>query len=329
MQNQKQTITNLIVKGKTEAALEQLLTALQNTDDYNDAVLLNGQYNDLARKNRLGVISSEQAALQQNKIVSAMLELTNQIKSDNVPPTDGSRSNQRGEDTAASKRKRLALVIGCAEYEHGGVLDNPINDARAMQQELEALGFIVSIRENPSLREFKMAIDDFGTELQNFDEGLFYFAGHGVQVKGKNYLIPVDANLKTEQQVEYDCVRADRILMHMEKYKNNVNIVILDACRNNPFERSWNRGLTGRGLASMSPPEGSLIAFATSPDKTASDGKGDNGLFTGELIKTIDREGITINQMFQQVRKSVKDISNGQQIPWELSSLTADYYFNP
>lgn len=328
MKNQKEIITSLIVKGKTEAALEQLLTALENTDVYNDAILLSGRYNDLARKNRLGVISSEEAAISQNRIVNSILELSKEI------PIDDSLTDKDGDEERAGKnkqpkRKRLALVVGCGEYEHAGVLRNPINDALSMQQQLEALGFIVSLRENPNQKEFKMAVDDFGLELKNYDDGLFYFAGHGVQVDGDNYLIPVDANLKEERMVEYDCVRADRILKHMEKSDTDVNIVILDACRNNPFERSWSRSLSNRGLAKMNAPKGSLIAYATAPGETASDGRGDNGLYTGELVKLIDKEGRTINQMFQDVRKSVMKLSEEKQVPWESSSLTDDFYFNP
>ena len=110
-----------------------------------------------------------------------------------------------------------------------------------------------------------MIVDDFGIELKNYDIGLFYFAGHGVQVNGVNYLIPIDANLRYERAVEYDCVRADRVLSHMENTNNDVNIMILDACRNNPFERSWGRGISGRGLAVMNAPKGSIIGYATSP----------------------------------------------------------------
>ena len=113
----------------------------------------------------------------------------------------------------------------------------------------------------------------------------------------------------------------------MEDCDSEVNLIILDACRNNPFERSWGRGLAERGLAAMDAPKGSLIAYSTAPGKTASDGMGDNGLYTGELVKEIGSVGITINQMFQKVRKEVMEKSNNDQIPWESTSLTADFYF--
>lgn len=324
MKNQKETITNLIVKGKTEAALEQLMTALEgNNDAYNEVVQLTARYNQLSRQMRMSVISNSEAATEQNKIVNAILELLKEV------PTDKADGSKRAEEQVADERKKLALVIGCNDYEHGGSLKNPINDAQAVKQRLEELNFTVSIRENPDLKELKMAVDDFGIELKNFDVGLFYFAGHGVQVEGKNYLIPIDANLKEERMVEYDCIRADRVLKYMETGNpGDVNLIILDACRNNPFERSWNRSIGSRGLATMSAPRGSLIAYATAPGETASDGKGENGLYTGELIKNIKDKGKTINQMFQQVRSSVMQLSDDKQVPWESSSLTADFYFN-
>lgn len=227
-----------------------------------------------------------------------------------------------------NNERRLALVIGCSEYEYAGELINPTNDAKAVSECLKFLGFDVMVRENPNLKDLKTSIDDFGLELKKYDVGLFYFAGHGVQVKGLNYLIPVDANLTSERMVEYDCVQADRILAHMEDSKCKVNIVILDACRNNPFERSWGRAISGRGLAVMDAPKGSLIAYSTAPGKTASDGEGNNGLYTGVFVEEVKSTNTTITQMFQKIRKKVMEKSKNEQIPWESTSLTADFYFN-
>ena len=197
-----------------------------------------------------------------------------------------------------------------------------------MKKNLSELGFDVMHIENPSLKEMKIEIDNFGTELEKYDVGLFYFAGHGVQVKGLNYLIPVDANLKSERTVEYDCIRVDRVLSHMEASKTEVNLLILDACRNNPFERSWGRSAAQLGLAVMEAPKGSLIGYSTSPGKTASDGDDANGLYTGCLVREIKGVNVSVNQLFQEVRKAVIEKSNGEQIPWESTSLTADFYFN-
>lgn len=227
------------------------------------------------------------------------------------------------------KETKLALVIGCSEYNYAGVLANPLNDANSIEKKLQSLGFDVMKTLNPNQKDLKIIIDEFGDKLKGYDIGLFYFAGHGVQVKGMNYLIPVDANLKTERMVEYDCVEASRVLAYMEDSKSQVNIVILDACRDNPFERSWGRGISQRGLTTMNAPSGSLIAYSTSPGKTASDGDGTNGLYTYSLLEHIGSKQVTVMAMFQQVRKDVIAKSKNEQIPWEATSLTADYYFNP
>lgn len=240
-------------------------------------------------------------------------------------------NNAYGQSTvqsAINQEKRIALVIGNGNY-IGSVLANPENDAKAMADVLIKLGFEVYKYENLSQSQMKRAIDDFGLRLKNFDVGLFYYAGHGIQTKGFNYLIPIDAELKAESQVEYDCVQADRILSFMEESGAKVKILILDACRDNPFERSWTRSVSGRGLASMNAPGGTLIAYATAPGRTASDGSGKNGLYTAALLENISLPDITILQMFQNVRNFVAEKSQKQQIPWESTSLTGDFYFNP
>lgn len=225
--------------------------------------------------------------------------------------------------------KKLALVIGCSKYIHAGELINPSNDADSMADILESLGFNITKISNPTQKELKIAIDDFGEKLIQYKTGLFYFAGHGIQVKGLNYLIPTDANLKNERMAEYDCVEVNRVLGFMEDSKANVNIVILDACRNNPFERNWSRGIGLRGLAQMDAPKGSFIAYSTSPGKTASDGDGKNGLYTEALLKYIGTKQRPITTMFQDVRRDVIAKSNNEQVPWEATSLTSDFFFNP
>lgn len=237
-------------------------------------------------------------------------------------------AGQSANPTGNYSEKRLALIIGNGNY-ITSTLSNPENDARAMSDALRKLGFIVEEYENLNQSQIKKVIDEFGNKLKGNDVGLFYYAGHGVQAKGYNYLIPVDVRLQSEEQVEYDCVRADRILALMETSGTKVNIIILDACRNNPFERSWTRSATGKGLAFMSAPRGTLIAYATAPGNTASDGSGKNGLYTSALLESIQIPDITIIQMFQNVRNIVAQKSQEQQIPWESTSLTADFYFNP
>jgi hypothetical protein len=223
--------------------------------------------------------------------------------------------------------KRIALVIGNGTYS-SSILANPENDAKAMADILQKLGFTVYKFENLDQGNMKKAIDEFGDRLKGNDVGLFYYAGHGIQAKGYNYLIPVDAHLKTEDEVDYDCVRADRVLALMESSGSKVNIIILDACRNNPFERSWTRSAAGTGLAFMNAPKGTLIAYATAPGSTASDGSGDHGLYTSAILQSIMIPNITIIQMFQDVRNIVAEKSDNDQTPWESTSMTGDFYFN-
>jgi hypothetical protein len=244
------------------------------------------------------------------------------IKSITIPYVSGSTA---GKYVPADRR--LALIIGNGNYSTGSYLANPANDARAMAETLEKLGFVVKIYVNIGQIAMKQAIDDFGDLLRKFDIGLFFYAGHGVQVKGYNYLIPVDASITREGDVEYNCVEAGRVLSVMEESGSKTNIVILDACRNNPFERSWTRSAAGQGLAFMNAPSGSLVAYSTAPGHTASDGSGTNGLYTASLLKYINIPGITILEVFQQVRSEVRQKSGNGQVPWESTSMEGNFYF--
>jgi len=229
---------------------------------------------------------------------------------------------------AQSYQKRLALVVGNANYEHGGSLPNPVNDAKAISVALQSVGFEVMSYENVTQKELKMAINSFGQKLKGYEVGVFYYAGHGIQNKGMNYMIPVEADLQTEAQVEFDCVAADRVLAYMDAAQVKVNVIIMDACRNNPFERSWHRSANGNGLAMMNAPTGSLIAYATAPGRVASDGTGSNGLYTSALLKYLGDPKLTIEQVFKKVRTEVTEKSMGAQVPWETTSLTGDdFYF--
>jgi Caspase domain len=225
---------------------------------------------------------------------------------------------------------RLALVIGNADYYNSTALRNPINDAEAIASALKDLGFTVLKYLNADLKTMKKAIDEFGVELPKYNVGLFYYAGHGMQVKGNNYLIPVDASLKVEQDVDYDCVDAGRLLGKMEAAGSSTNIVILDVCRDNPFSRSWSsRSLVQgeAGLASMNAPSGSIVAYATSPGKTASDGTGKNGIYTEAILQYIKVPSLSIENFLKNVRVEVEKKSNRTQTPWESTSLKGNFYF--
>jgi hypothetical protein len=232
-----------------------------------------------------------------------------------------------GEILYSPDDKRLALVIGNSSYRAGDYLKNPEHDARDVAEVLEKLGFTVHIHLNTTQIGMKQAIDDFGEQLREYDVGLFFYAGHGIQSEGYNYLIPVDADINRERDVEYTCVEAGRVLSRMEDSGTDANIVILDACRNNPFEKSWTKHSHGQGLAFMTAPSGSLIAYATAPGTTASDGPGENGVYTSALLKHIVTPGISILELFQLVRSEVKKVSGGKQVPWESTSLEGNYYF--
>jgi hypothetical protein len=221
--------------------------------------------------------------------------------------------------------QKVALVIGNSDYSASPLL-NPANDARDMADALRDNGFEVLEYENlPDLAEMKKAIRSFGGRILDGGVGLFYYAGHGLQVGGRNYLIPTQAEIYSEEEVEFESMDVGFVLAQMENAGNRMNIIILDACRNNPFARSWRS--TSQGLAFIDAPTGTLIAYATAPGRVASDGTGDNGLYTEELLNQIGVEGQKIEDVFKQVRAAVVERSGGKQTPWESSSLIGDFYF--
>lgn len=222
--------------------------------------------------------------------------------------------------------RRVALVIGNSKYKEAPLL-NPVNDARDMAAALQRTGFEVIIATDATQKEMNRAIAKFGDRLSQDAVALFYYAGHGMQVRGKNYLIPIDAEIKSESSVRVESVDVDGVLDQLST--SDLNVVILDACRNNPFERRANRSVGAAGLAQMEAPKGSLIAYATAPGRTAADGDGRNGLYTQELLKQIQVPGLTIEQVFKNVRREVAKATRDGQIPWESSSMTGDFYFMP
>lgn len=222
---------------------------------------------------------------------------------------------------------RLALVIGNAAYRNSPLV-NPVNDARLMETALREAGFTVIKAENASLRDMRRLLRDFGDRLkQSGGVGLFYFAGHGLQVRGENYLVSVDSDIRNEDEVADDALNAQLVLEKMQSAGNRVNVVILDACRNNPFAvRSRSSVL---GLATMHAPSGSIIAYSTAPGSVASDGGGQNGLYTQHLARVIPQAGVPIEEAFKMVRAAVRRESNNQQVPWENTALEGQFFFKP
>lgn len=219
-----------------------------------------------------------------------------------------------------------ALVVGNSAYKDSP-LKNAENDAHLISTTLRELGFTVIEVLNANKETMSKAIRDFGQLLANSPGvGLFYYAGHGLQSNGANYIVPINAKVEEEFEIEFECVKADRALSVMEYYKNPFNIIILDACRNNPF-RGFSRS-TDNGLATPSnPPTGSIIAFATQPGKTASDGVGKNGLYTEELVKAMKIPNLPIEEAFKKVRINVAKASGQSQVPQEWSSLMGNFSF--
>jgi WD40 repeat protein len=220
--------------------------------------------------------------------------------------------------------KRLALVIGNANYSQAGKLNNTLNDANSMAKVLQELGFEVIKVTDGNYEQMKTAIYTFGDRIQDANVSIFYYAGHGLEVDGTNYLVPVDANIQSALDVKLKTIPLTGIIRTMEFTNDEgLNMLILDACRNNPFPTG--KRSSGSGLASIQPPSGTLIAYATDPGSVASDGDTSNGLYTGELVKQL-RQSQRIEDIFMNTRNAVEKISGGKQRPWEEARLKGVFY---
>jgi formylglycine-generating enzyme required for sulfatase activity len=232
----------------------------------------------------------------------------------------------------AAAEPRIALVIGNGAYDSAlGPLANPARDAALVAASLERVGFSVRILADADLKAMKRAISEFGQRLMAAGPeatGLFYFAGHGVQIEGVNFLLPLAAAIATEADAEMEAVNADWVLKQMEFAGNRVNIVILDACRNNPLSRGLRS--VSRGLARMDAPTGSFIAYATAPGEVALDGEGGagNSPYSTALAAAITGPPVPLEEMFRNVRVAVMEATARRQVPWDSSSLTGAFYFS-
>jgi formylglycine-generating enzyme required for sulfatase activity len=241
----------------------------------------------------------------------------------------GARATEQWDESPeAGLAQRIALVIGNGAYSDAP-LRNPPNDAQLMARILRGLGFVVMERTDLGQADMKRAILDFGRRLEKAGSdavGLFFYAGHGLQLKGTNYLVPIDATIRREGDVEVLAVDAGWVLAQMEYARNPLNIVILDACRNNPYSRGFRDA--GGGLARMEAPSGTLIAYATRPGMVSADGTGDNSPYTGVLARVMQTPGLSLNDVFIQTRVAVMAATNDEQVPWEEGGLTGKFYFN-
>jgi len=234
--------------------------------------------------------------------------------------------------STAHAARRVALVLGNAAYKHAGVLANPINDARDIGSALKSLNFQVLEGFDLDKSGTERKIGEFAAALEGAEAGLFFYSGHGLQVAGQNYLVPVDAQLSTAAALELEMVRLDVIHRIME-HSTNSNILILDACRNNPLARNLQRALgarsvqIGKGLAVAHAGVGTLIAFSTQPDNVALDGDKRNSPFTGSLVKQLSTSLEDLNSILIAVRNDVVSETHGRQVPWEHSALMGRFYF--
>ncbi|MFN3890356.1 MAG: caspase domain-containing protein [Beijerinckiaceae bacterium] len=230
-------------------------------------------------------------------------------------------------------QKKTALVIGNSAYRLAPELTNPANDAEDLSGQLTALGFEVVEGRDLTRAEMADRIAQFGRLLQTSDVALFFYAGHGVQVGGKNYLLPVDAALEKPSDLRLQAIDVDAIIEDMES-RRGTNLVFLDACRDNPFTRSLARALgnrstnVGSGLASAQAGVGTLIAYATQPNAVAADGDARNSPFTSALLKHIATPGLEVRAMLTRVRNDVVNATRNRQVPWDHSSLLGDVYLS-
>jgi hypothetical protein len=221
--------------------------------------------------------------------------------------------------------RKVALVIGNSAY-HNGPLKNSANDARDVGARLSELGFDAEVVLNGGRKQMAEGIDRFLNKLRTGDVALFYYSGHGAQIDGENYLIPVDFEGQNETDVRYDTHAAGRIQERMERSGAQLNIIILDACRDNPY-RSSSRN-AGGGLAAMNAGRGTFVAFATSPGRTASDNSsGRNGLFTQYFLDALRQPGLALDDVFNVVREHVDEASGGKQLPWTQTAVVGRFTF--
>ena len=236
-----------------------------------------------------------------------------------------------GAATVTSTTPRVALIVGNSAYDaRFGSLANPVRDAAAMGAALRASGFDVEVVQDADQKAMKRALQRFGQRLAKAGRqatGLSFYAGHGVQSAGANYLVPINAAIENEGDVDLEAVAAESVLRQMEAAGISTSIVILDACRNMPLARATRDG--SRGLARMDAPNGSFIAYSTAPGQVAADGNGGNSPFTAALIAEIAKPGQEIQKTFLNVRRAVHQASGGKQVPWESSSLLDTFVFTP
>lgn len=307
---------NLKISVKSSSKIEDV--AIYINDEVHrglNAVINDGYTSKIEKTLSLGEGNNNIKVVVKNSAGTSTIEKNIVLKSNYVQPAND---------------KRIALIIGNSNYKDGNKLANPVNDATDIANKLEKLGFDVIKVLDQTKQGMETVMMQFGRKAANYDVALFYYAGHGVRYEGVNYLVPVNADLPDETSIKYNCTNANIVLDYMEKAKCKMKIVILDACRNNPFERSWHRGLDGGGLSFMSAPAGTFIAFSTAPGDVAADGIAGqrNSPYTSALLEMLDKPNVSLTDFFQEVLEKVARKTNNKQTPWTSNSFIGKFYFN-
>jgi tetratricopeptide (TPR) repeat protein len=320
--------TAYLAKGDYPRAIADLDEAIRLDPKYGHGYSLRGDYY-LTRGDYLHAIADYQLALGINPDHAGAAKGLNEAKAAlaaaGTKPAPGTASK-----SALLAEKRVALVIGNSTYRFVPKLLNPSNDAKLMAETLRGLGFdLVGGGAQLDLEKpgFDQAVENFGNKLQGADVGLFYYAGHGIQVAGSNYLVPIGANLTKEADIDFQMVDTKLVLHQMELARTRLNLIVLDACRNNPFSGRGLRATSG-GLAQMQAPEGTLISYETQPGNVAQDGANGNSPFTKALAQIVERPGLSVLETFNQVGLAVKRATSAAQQPWMSSSpIDGTFYF--
>ena len=236
-------------------------------------------------------------------------------------------ANGQCSETEILNLRRTALVFGEKNYHYANPLNNPLNDARDVADSLRKVGFNVSIVYDASLQSMDSAIDRWCSTLHEYNVAVFYYSGHGAEYNSENYIFPVDARPRSATEMTAQCVSANQLLSRIENTNVRYSIMVLDACRSNPFTKAWARGATIEGLAAMTG-RGSFIGYAAAPGATASDGVGRNGTYTEGILKYITVPNLPIDEIFTRVNSYVQTATNGGQIPYKTSSLNSDFCFS-
>lgn len=223
--------------------------------------------------------------------------------------------------------KKLALIVGISAYPNSP-LANPVNDAEDMAAVLAGFDFDTIVRTDCDLESFDAALDEFENRLSQYEAGLFFFAGHGLQIDGTNYLVVTNTESNNKRQAQRTSIKLDDVLTVMNDSSAGASIVILDACRTNPWQRGWERDAGNDGLAPVFAPKGTIIGYATSPGEVALDGDGRNGTYTAALLERIKEKDRPIEVIFKRVRNDVAAATNGAQTTWEHTSLSGEFYFD-